>query len=54
MQHGHGQAAKSWTCSMDLDMHRGHGHAAWTCIMDTVMQHGQGHNLWTGHAAWQK
>ncbi len=56
--HGHGHAAWTWTCSMDI------GYVAWTFRMDMVVQHG--HELawtWTrsmdfdmqyrpGHAAW--
>jgi hypothetical protein len=36
MQHGHKNAAWTWTCSMGTDMHHGHGIAAWTstCRMD--------------------
>jgi hypothetical protein len=27
MRHGAGNAARTWTCSMDMDMQNGHGHA---------------------------
>jgi hypothetical protein len=55
IQHGHGHAAWTPICSMDMDMQHGHGHtswthghAEWTCSIDMDTQHGQGH----GHAAW--
>ncbi len=39
MQHGHGYAAWTYTCSMDIDMQyrHGHGHAAWTLICSIGM-----------------
>jgi hypothetical protein len=52
-QIGHGLAAWTWLCSMDmdLDMHHihEHGHAAWswTCSMDMDMQHGSILAVWT-------
>ncbi len=38
MQCGHGHAAWTWTCSMDMD---------WTCSMDMDTQHRFGHAAWT-------
>jgi hypothetical protein len=34
MQHGHGHAVWTWTCSMDMDMEHIFGHAAWIWTMD--------------------
>jgi hypothetical protein len=34
MQHEHGHAAWTWTCSMDMDTQHGFGHVAWTWTVD--------------------
>ncbi len=55
MHNGHGNAACTrtcsitWTCSMDLDLQYGRGHAAWTWTrsVDLDMKHGLGHAAWT-------
>jgi hypothetical protein len=42
IQPGHGHAAWTWTCCMDMDMQPGHLHAAWTwtCCLDIGIQPG--------------
>jgi hypothetical protein len=49
MQHGHGNAAFTWTCSIYIDMQHGHEHAAlaWTRSIYMDMQHGHGYAAWT-------
>jgi hypothetical protein len=52
MQNLHEPAAMILTCSMFMDMQRGHRYAPidldnWTCSMEMVMQHGHGHVAWT-------
>ncbi len=51
MQHGHGDAAGTWRCSMGMVMQYKHGDAAWTWIcsvdMDMDMQYEHGHAVWT-------
>jgi hypothetical protein len=44
MQHGHGNAAKTWACSMDMDMQHGYKHAAWTWPISTSMDMLQGNH----------
>jgi hypothetical protein len=40
MQHRHGRAAWTWSCSMDIGLWHGHGHAlrTWTCSMNWDMR----------------
>jgi hypothetical protein len=37
IQHGHGQAARTWKSSMGMDMQNGHGHASPTCSIEMEM-----------------
>jgi hypothetical protein len=57
MQHGHGLAARTWTCSVDIYMQRGHLHAAWTLHAASKVLDMQHQWTWTcsikrhGHSA---
>jgi hypothetical protein len=45
MHHGHGHVARTWKCSMDMDMQNGHAAVQHRhpCSVDMDMQHGYEH-----------
>jgi hypothetical protein len=48
IQHGHGDAAWKWRCSMEMKVQHGNGGAVWTwsCYMVRDMRHGHEHPAW--------
>jgi hypothetical protein len=45
MHHGHVHAARTWTCSMDVDMEI-QQRWTWTSSMVIDIHHGDGHAAW--------